>query len=158
MLNYVLGAVSRRNSWPTREAAFEAFMQVPFFMKWDVSVLRAYVEHALIYDGKNNSVRLKQGGMLEAINFAEVRTPQEVGTLLPFLDERVELLWVMPGVGATNLAGDNAAKVMERVWRRQGTTTSNVRIKGAGHLIPQEKPDAMGKPSFCNNSDRWIKY
>lgn len=80
------------------------------------------------------------------------------------LDERVELMWIVPGKGEEEqvssqlqnvyhlISGFRVAgpgKTRLRVWLRR-KNASNVMIEGAGHLIPQEKPRELGKtPLLC---------
>jgi hypothetical protein len=98
-----------------RTAALESFLKVPFFAQWDRRVLQAYVDFGMIEDEVNGGVRLKISGYQvgheylaiyaislnysckEAAVFAERRVGIEVYELLPQLDDRIELRWIMAG-------------------------------------------------------------
>jgi len=108
-------------------------------------VLKIYVEcglyDAVDADGKTVT-KLKMSGMQEAVCFTEVHTGYEVFDRLPQLDERVSLRWVMPGKpGAPELGGPGSNQ--RKVWTRLANS-SNVKIQGGGHLIPQEAPHELG--------------
>jgi len=64
--------------------------------------------------------------------------------LLPTLDDKVGLRWIMGGrEDASDLVGGlNVATLT--VWRRP-KNNSNVRIPGAGHLVVQEKPKEVAE-------------
>ena len=94
--SYVSGAIARRASWPSREAALEAFAATPFFAVWDKDALRMYVECGL-YEAEGGEVRLKMDGVFEGVCFAEESTPGETFQMLPDLDERVETRWLVAG-------------------------------------------------------------
>ncbi|KII91718.1 hypothetical protein PLICRDRAFT_173525 [Plicaturopsis crispa FD-325 SS-3] len=143
---YTLGAISRREHWPSREEALRAFSATPFFKAWDPAALAVYVECGLAPDPVRGGVRLKTSGIQEGVMFSEMRVPQETWTLLKTLDERVELKWIVPSENK-NLF-DHPDELMQRkVWRRPANA-SNVRIRDAGHLIAQEKPRELGESRF----------
>jgi pimeloyl-ACP methyl ester carboxylesterase len=127
---YVLGALQRRERWPSHAEALRLLSQNPFFAAWDPDVLKLYVECALTSD-PDGSVRLKMTGLQEALVFVESRTPYEVFTELPKLDERIELRWLIPGKdhGIGGLCGTQVL-----VWRRPNNA-SNIRIPHVGHLV-----------------------
>lgn len=60
---------------------------------------------------------------------------------LPALDERIKLSWVVPGREDAPEFGPKGS-TGRRVWVRPVNST-NLRIEGAGHLIPQEKPKLL---------------
>ena len=109
-------------------------------------MLKVYVECGLYdtvdTDGKQVT-KLKMSGMQEAVCFTETHTQYEVFERLPQLDARVSLRWVMPGKpGAPELGGPGSDQ--RKVWIRP-TNSSNVKISGGGHLIPQEAPQELGE-------------
>jgi len=140
--NTVTGAISRRTNWPTREDAHKLLKQSPFFGAWHLDVLAAYVEHGTAPSAKEGGVSLKMSGMHEAVLFLNVRVAAEAWEQLRELDERIELRFVAPDkdkgeVTSNGLGGPEAFAV--RAWLRP-TNSSNIDIKGAGHLIVQERP------------------
>ena len=77
--------------------------------------------------------KLKMPGILEAVNFSHLVTPQEVYERLVDLDQRIVLRWIIPGKpGAEELGPPGSTKY--RVWVRPKNST-NVKILGGGHLV-----------------------
>ncbi|KAL1735272.1 Alpha/beta hydrolase family-domain-containing protein [Schizophyllum commune] len=139
-------AVGRRARWASREEAKQSFLASPFFQRWDPAVLDAYVQGGL-YE-KDGGVELRMTPFDEALMFADSRTSPEVHKRLPSLTEDVEIRWIIPGPGQKEMGSSEETQV--RVWLRP-KNSSNVRIEGAGHLIPQEKPESLvlRRPSLC---------
>ncbi|KAF7294783.1 AB hydrolase-1 domain-containing protein [Mycena indigotica] len=125
-------ALSRRESWPSRQAASDSFKSNPFFASWDPRVLEAYIEYGLV-EGSDESVRLAMPALQEALNFEATSTSGAVWDLIPTIDPRIPLRWVVPGrPGEPEIGGPNSTQ--ERVWLRP-ENASNVRISQAGHLV-----------------------
>jgi hypothetical protein len=85
---------------PSREEALKNLAKRPLSAAWDPEVLRIYIEcgTAPTHDLTGNPViRLKMLGIHEAIVLCETHTESEVYQRLPELDERIELLWILPG-------------------------------------------------------------
>ncbi|CAE6478454.1 hypothetical protein ACGC1H_006298 [Rhizoctonia solani] len=136
-----MGALARRDHWPDRESAQAGFLSSPFFRAWHPDVLADYINHGIVQD--DQGVRLKCSGYQEAVTFGEnSRLPCEVWELLPTLDERIPIKWIMDSDKATVTGGPEFTQ--HTVWRRPANST-NVRIQGAGHLIPQEAPEALAR-------------
>lgn len=115
----VLGALMRRDTWPSqyvtlsphpqlpdsstslyRGEALQVLSKNPFFGAWDPAVLKIYIECGtyLTTDASGKPVvRLKMSGIQEAIVFSETHTEYEVFHRLPELDEQIALKWIMPG-------------------------------------------------------------
>ncbi|KAI0325516.1 alpha/beta-hydrolase [Cubamyces sp. BRFM 1775] len=138
-VNYVIGAVQRRDGWSSREEARQQFAASPFFKVWDPAVLDIYVECGL-YETHDGQVKLKMPGIQEAVCFAENHTPYETFELLAGLDERVELRWLVAG----KLPPPDHQPRRMTVWRRPANS-SHVRMFSAGHLIAQEAPGDLAK-------------
>ncbi|KAJ7444876.1 Alpha/beta hydrolase family-domain-containing protein [Mycena latifolia] len=137
------GAVARRASWPSREAAHAALAANPFFRAWDARVLAAYVAHGIVPAPGGSGVRLAMPPLQEALAFAGTMSSAAVWDLLPALEPRVPLRWVVPGrPGEPEIGGPGTTQ--ERVWRRP-VNSVNVRISQAGHLIVQEVPREMAR-------------
>lgn len=96
-----------------REQALQLFRKNPFFACWNPASLDIFIECAICND-EDGGVRLKMSKFLvchrfsavfvslkhriqETAVFTERRASFEVWDLLPELDERVELRYVMPG-------------------------------------------------------------
>ncbi|KAJ3506250.1 hypothetical protein NLJ89_g6975 [Agrocybe chaxingu] len=139
-------ALNRRESWPPREEALPSFKQNPFFQVWDPAVIDVYVDCGT-YPTKDASdkqiAKLKVSSMQEAVVFSEAHTQNEVFQRMVTLDERIPLRWVMPGrPGAPEIGGPWSVEVPGVV---RPANSSNCRIKGAGHLIPQEAPQDLAQ-------------
>ncbi|KAG6817570.1 hypothetical protein H0H87_006947 [Tephrocybe sp. NHM501043] len=143
----VQGAILRRESWSSREEALGLLSKSPFFGAWDPAVLKIYIDCGT-YDTTDPTtgkpvIRLKMPGIQEAIVFSETHTEVEVFERLPTLDERIELRWIVPGKPGAGEFGPPGS-TRERVWLRP-KNASNIRIPNAGHLIPQEAPQALAR-------------
>ncbi|PPQ75295.1 hypothetical protein CVT24_007518 [Panaeolus cyanescens] len=137
------GALSRRDEWSSIEEALEVCSKNPFFSAWHPDVLKLYITCGTYpttssSDVQKPIIKLKMPPVQEAVVFAEVHTEHEVYDQLPTLDPRIPIRWIMPGKpGAPELGGPGTAE--KRVWLRPANST-NTRIVGGGHLIPQEAP------------------
>ncbi|KAJ1301022.1 hypothetical protein OPQ81_003445 [Rhizoctonia solani] len=135
------GALIRREHWPDRESAKSGFLKSPFFQTWHPDVLADYIKYGTIED--EEGVRLKCSGYQEAVTFGEnARLPCEVWELLPTLDERIPIKWIMDCTQAGVSVTGGPEYTRHTVWRRPSNST-NTQIKGTGHLIPQEAPEAL---------------
>jgi len=128
--------------------------KILFFQAWDPDVLQIYVECG-IYLTKSafgkESAKLKMPGVVEAVVFADTHTAFEVYERLVDLDERIVLRWLMPGKpGAPELGPPGSTKY--RVWVRPKNST-NLKIMGGGHLIPQEAPQEL-----ANDLNKFIMH
>ncbi|KZT54463.1 hypothetical protein CALCODRAFT_438552 [Calocera cornea HHB12733] len=158
----VRGALARRAVWGSRSEAKLGFLKSPFFQAWDPAALDAYVEYGLCGLPPATSspsgaspragVMLKQSPYDEASVFCEPRAQAESWYLLPLLPARIELRWIMNGRSAAEATGGEEA-TRYTVWRRPANS-SNVRVREAGHLIPQEAPGRLGEPHSHSRS-RW---
>ncbi|KAJ7709667.1 hypothetical protein B0H17DRAFT_1028636 [Mycena rosella] len=134
-------SVARRDVWPSREEAHAFCAASPFFHAWDARAVAAYVAHAFVPCG--GGVRLATPALQEALVFAGTPGSGAVWDLLPGLDPRVRLRWVVSGrAGVPDMGGPGATQ--ERVWRRPANA-SNVRVKRAGPLIVQEAPRELAR-------------
>ncbi|KAI0267458.1 alpha/beta-hydrolase [Gloeopeniophorella convolvens] len=139
--SYILGAVSRRDVWPSRAEAHALMRKSPFFGAWDPEVLQAYVDYALAEDA-DGQVRLKCTGIQEATIFADGLRSQEAWCALPHVDARIPIKWVMPPPPASVNKTEEIAQ--ELVWRR-AENASNVQIPTASHLTVQDSPKEVAE-------------
>ncbi|KAF9239419.1 Alpha/beta hydrolase family-domain-containing protein [Melanogaster broomeanus] len=98
------------------------------------------IDHALT-DDSNGGIKLKMSGVQEGLCFINYLTSWEMWELLDKVDEAITLRWVVPKEG---LMGEEATRV--RVWRRPANS-SNVIFHSCGHLIVQEAPVELVRPS-----------
>ncbi|KAJ7685406.1 Alpha/Beta hydrolase protein [Mycena polygramma] len=134
------GAVARRETWPSREEAQAALAANPFFASWDPRVLAEYVAHGIV-DAPGGGVRLAMPAVQEALAFNGTSSSAPAWDMLPGLEARIPLRWVVPGRPGEP---DLGAGTQERVWRRPANS-SNVRIARAGHLIVQQAPGELAR-------------
>ncbi|KAH8827413.1 Alpha/Beta hydrolase protein [Flagelloscypha sp. PMI_526] len=147
-------ALSRRSTWTSREEAFAQFSQSPFFHSWHPSAIQCFLNHGL-YVSADGDVRLKTPPVQECIVFSDIEVAYSVWNMLPSLDKDIALRYILPSEPSYGL---EATMIQEMVWLRP-ENCSNIKMAGAGHLIPQEKPEEyanvvkefllkhLGKPS-----------
>ncbi|KAJ7624819.1 Alpha/beta hydrolase fold-1 [Roridomyces roridus] len=130
---------NRRETWSSRDEALEWMKaRIPWKL-WDPRVLRGLVDHALeSIPGAGPGVRLKNDRKLEAITFPHVEPPfaaaeelQRISTFVP-----VHFIWAS---GAT-LVPDFMRESFE-----SRKIAASVRMLEGGHMIVQEKPDAVAE-------------
>jgi hypothetical protein len=121
------------------------FLRSPFFQAWHPDVLRSYVDNALYsLPNGNGEVALKMHPLWEAIQFNDTNTGSDDAWMnVCDLDEDIELRWVVPDAEKPQAGGIGPEDTRERVWLRP-KNSSNLIVKGSGHLIVQEAPEALG--------------
>ncbi|KIJ22692.1 hypothetical protein M422DRAFT_276845 [Sphaerobolus stellatus SS14] len=136
-------AAQRRSTWNSQEEAAAGFKKSPFFAAWDPTVLDKYIQYAIAPNpgGPEGSVMLKMSGVQECIVFLDHPTSHETWFLLPRLNPRIDLFYILSGKDTSVVGGERASR--ETVWRRRGKV-SNV-VLPVGHLIPQEAPEEFAK-------------
>ncbi|KAH8827509.1 Alpha/beta hydrolase family-domain-containing protein [Flagelloscypha sp. PMI_526] len=132
-------ALIRRGTWSCREDAIAQFSRSPLFQLWHPSSLQNYLNHGL-YASADGKVHLKTSPLQECIAYSDIEVAYIVWTLLPSLDKDIKLCYVMPDEPSFGL---DAVMSQELVWLRP-ENCSNIKMAGAGHLIPQEKPEEYG--------------
>ncbi|KAG2159263.1 Alpha/Beta hydrolase protein [Suillus bovinus] len=133
---YLTGAsLIRRDQWPSREEALRSFKCSPMFSTWHPDVLRALYE--------SGCVRLKTPPVHEALVMAHTRASRETWELMETLDEKIELLWILPGEQSQDVLMLLEVR-KQRAWRRPANS-ANVIFKSSGHLIPQESPEELAQ-------------
>ncbi|KAG1778746.1 Alpha/Beta hydrolase protein [Suillus placidus] len=140
---YLVGVtLMRRAQWPSREDAFRSFKSSPMFSAWHPDVLRLYVDYGL-YEDESGCVRLKMHPVQEALVMANPRTSRETWELMEKLDEKIELLWILPGKPSQDVLMLVEVR-KQRAWRRPANS-SNIVLKSSSHLIPQESPEELAQ-------------
>ncbi|KAI9438201.1 Alpha/Beta hydrolase protein [Lactarius indigo] len=133
---YVIGALSRRSVWQSREEAHTLMAKSPFFGSWDPDVLRSYIEYALVEDASGR-VRLKCTNLQEAAVFADGIRGIEAWSTLPYIDERIPVKWLVPPSERSVLG--SYEMMQETIWSRP-ENASNSLISTATHLMVQDSP------------------
>jgi len=140
---YLIGAtLIRRNQWPSREDALRSFKSSSAFSAWHPDVLRLFVNFGL-YEDESGCVRLKMPPVHEALLTANPRARVETWELMEKLDEKIELLWILPGKPSLDVSMLEDVR-KQRAWRRPANS-SNIILKSSGHLIPQECPEELAR-------------
>jgi hypothetical protein len=80
-----------------RDTAFESLKNNPFFAAWHPDVLELFVDHGM-HPSPLGGVELKMSGVVEATVFADFWTCDQVFKALPYLDERIDVRWIMPSI------------------------------------------------------------
>ncbi len=125
----VQGALRRRTSWPSRQAAFEHLRSKPTFARWTDDSLCAYVESATRSDA-SGQVELVYSPEWEAHIYATA--PADIWDQVPRL-----------GVPALVIRGEHSSTFRPEAQARMQRLLRNTRfvvIPGAGHLVPMEHP------------------
>lgn len=139
----IVGAtLIRRDQWLSREDTLRSFQSSPVFSAWHPDVLCLYVDFGL-YEDETGCVRLKTPPVHEALVLANPQASRETWELIEKLDEKIELLWILPGNPTQKVLLHIEVK-KQRAWRRPANS-SNIILKSSGHLIPQESPEELAR-------------
>ncbi|KAG2754389.1 alpha/beta-hydrolase [Suillus brevipes Sb2] len=140
---HLVGAsLIRRDQWPSREDALRSFKSSRMFSAWHPDVVRLYVDYGL-YEDESGCVRLKTPPVHEAVVLANPRASRETWQLMEKLDERIELLWILPGKESQDVSVLMEVR-KQRAWRRPANS-SNIIFNSSSHLIPQESPEELAR-------------
>jgi pimeloyl-ACP methyl ester carboxylesterase len=128
------GALRRRSRWESVTSAYDYFKTKRLFARWPADVLRDYAESV--------TVAAEDGGVKLAFSPEwEARIYQTIDTSVWSLPASVpHPTLVIRGELTDTFTAESAAKFHRLNPRAQIAT-----VKGAGHLVPQEKPDETGK-------------
>lgn len=140
----IVVSLRRPSSWSSREEASRALRSNRSFASWSAPAFENFVQYGLHDNPKTGQVHLKTNPTYEGAAY-EGRTACEIWELLPTLDSRIELFWIMPQSNLTWPALSSAAKYL--VWRRP-KNSSNTIIPNCGHLMPMEQPEQLAGKMF----------
>jgi len=129
----VQGALRRRRQWESTEAAYQYFKSRPLFKKWPDETVKAYAKN-MTGPSSEDGVQLIYPPEWEAQIYRTI--PTDVWKFVGFL-QRPTL--VIRGEDSNTFTEDSEKafkKVNPRVFFKQ--------VQGAGHLVPQEKPEKIG--------------
>jgi len=132
-LPLVQGALRRRRQWPSRQDCFRHYRAKPFFATWSDAALHDYVS-SVTRPRPDGQVELAYSPEWEAHIFATTPTDvwHQVGRLgMPVLVIRGE-------------HSDTFTPRAQALLARRLPETTFTTISGAGHLVPLQKPAAVG--------------
>jgi len=133
----VQGARRRRQTFASREDAFERFRQKPLFAGWSAASLWHYVEHGLRPRAADDGVELIWSADWEAHYFSTVYL--RIWEDLPKLRETPPALIVRGGESDTF-----TAEVFARV-QALAPALDSIELAGQGHLFPLAAPDETAR-------------
>lgn len=144
MIGLGSGALARRDRWPSRAEARDAFMRKAMFKRWDSTVLDRYVDFGLSQEPAGaESVLLKCAPLQEAAVFIDphgrsahaYRRLRDIGGIQQDCGQLVlaePQQSVLPEFSIEQLSA-------EVPWLPM------TRVEGSAHLITQEKPREIGR-------------
>ncbi|MBX3085673.1 MAG: alpha/beta hydrolase [Anaerolineae bacterium] len=132
---FVQAALRRRRLWDSKDDAYAHLSKRTLFKRWQPDVMRDFIDSVMIPTTDGSGVTLAITPEWEAKIFETVATdvwslPQQIK--VPTLVIRGEL---------TDVFTDNAAKM----FQQRNPHARIEMVRGAGHLIPQEAPEAVGQ-------------
>ncbi|VDC01692.1 unnamed protein product [Peniophora sp. CBMAI 1063] len=146
---FIFNALARRGTWETHQEALAAFKASPIGA-WPDEVLQLYVQHGLT-DVPSGDVRLKCTPLQEAVVFVEASGAHQAWTVLPDIDERIAMHWILPPTSQSIAMIEDIAAA--RVHRRP-KNTSHVVLPEGTHLLVQSHPDEVANELNKFLSDR----
>ncbi len=130
----VQGALRRRRSWESREEAYQSFKGKSLFKNWPDEVLRAYLDSMTAPDGAGGQ-KLIYPPEWEARIYQTI--PTDIWKYAKLLKQPT---LVIRGETSNTFTSES-----EKAFRKANPHISFAVVKGAGHLVPQEKPDEVGQ-------------
>jgi pimeloyl-ACP methyl ester carboxylesterase len=128
------GALRRKAVFPSPSAAFSNFASKPAFARWDVEVMDAYVQGALVDEAGDWRLRCRPEHEADVYRGGSAHGAYER------LEEIVIPVLLMAGEHSDTHDGP----FLEDLRSRFGNATSVV-ISDAGHFLPMEQPAAVAQ-------------
>jgi pimeloyl-ACP methyl ester carboxylesterase len=91
----IKSTLGRRSAWPSREEAKKGLLKSPMFAAWDPAAVDAYVRYGMYEDPTTGQIHLKCPPGMEACEFTRRQTMNEAFELMPTIDDRLEIRWIM---------------------------------------------------------------
>jgi pimeloyl-ACP methyl ester carboxylesterase len=132
---FVQAALRRRRLWESKEAAYEHLSKRTLFKRWQPDVMRAFIDSVMIHAPNGNGVTLAISPEWEAKIFETV-----AGDVWSLPQKITQPTLVIGGELTDVFTAQIAAMFRQRNAQAQMET-----VHGAGHLIPQEAPEEVGK-------------
>lgn len=138
-VNLLVSATSvRRDTWDSREAAFNWFKERLPWKVWDPRVIRLLSEHGL--QETMAGVILKCSKEQEAVSYRDAKPQFDATVLLSRVSRAipVHVIWGTTNDLVPELTKESLTDVSE------GRVVASVtKVHGAGHMIVQEQPDRL---------------
>ena len=128
---FVLGALRRRDRWPSRADAFARFREKPVFARWSDEALWEYVNDGLYEDPTTGEVVLSYPREWEARFYA--RPPTNVWDELPALAH--------PTLAIRATESDTLYPDAWALWQTLQPSATFVEMDGVGHMLTAEAPE-----------------
>lgn len=153
----VRSCIGRRDTWPSLHAAEEDLLRSPFFRAWDERVFRSFLQHGLCpltrfstYAGQQDqdeggSVGLMTPRWAEATVFAGGPGMLVGYDKLSELRRDMKVTFIMAEDPSSTGGSERTHDI---VWRPP--RAENVIVKGAGHLVMQEKPRQVAQAMYAS--------
>ena len=143
-------SINRRNHWETEEEAIDYIRSRPIFARWDDEMIRLYIRYGTV-EGETGGLRLSCSPLKEASLFMGGML-YDPWPLLPAISCPV---LVLEGESSENRRYVDLAKVVS-----QFPHSTHRIVKGAGHLIPMERPGEIIEiiDTFFGSPDREADY
>jgi pimeloyl-ACP methyl ester carboxylesterase len=120
---------SRRNSWESREEAFEHYRPKRIFAKWSDDVLWDYIWHGL-QKNEAGEIELIYAPEWEARIYA--LPPTDIWDLIPKIGQ--------PTFGIRGAETDTLVPAAWQLWQMAQPKGKFLNIDGCDHMLPMEKP------------------
>ena len=126
---WVATALNRRNSWPSREEAFNHFRRKEVFTRWPDEVLSDYITSGL---------RMNNEGLFELIYPREWEAriyalpPTNVWNIIPGIEQ--------PTLAVRAVDSDTLSPEAWSIWQKNQPQATFVQMPESGHLLPMERP------------------
>jgi len=128
---FVLGALRRRDRWPSRADAFARFREKPVFARWTDAALWDYVNAGLHEDETTGEVALSYPREWEARFYS--RPPTNVWDELPGLAH--------PTLAVRATESDTLFPEAWALWQNLQPAATFVEMDGVGHMLTAEAPE-----------------
>ncbi|HEY5039823.1 MAG TPA: alpha/beta hydrolase [bacterium] len=130
----VEGALRRKRNWESVEAAYEYFKGKPLFKNWPDETIRAYAQ-SMTVPSMEGGVEIAFPPEWEARIYRTI--PTDVWKCAKLLQHRV---LVIRGENSNTFTAES-----EKAFREANPQAVFAVVPGAGHLVPQEKPEEVGR-------------
>lgn len=130
----IKGALRRKREWESPEAAYDYFRNRRLFKFWSDDMVESYTK-SITAPSAQGKVSLSYPPEWEARIYKTI--PTDVWKFAGLLDQPT---LVIRGENSNTFLGDG-----EKEFRKMNPQVNFEVVPGAGHLIPQEKPEEVGK-------------